>query len=236
MTDSDPLADVSALTFDLFGTVLDLAGSLRSPIASFLEAQQADVTAEDFWAQWRGRQRIEQYQDNIIARGHGGYRVVARRACVYTLALNGIEVSGAEVDTLMAAWEELRPFDDVVPAFERLTGRYQLVALSNGEPPYLEHLAENRIGWSFDRIISVQIAGAFKPDPAVYHRAADVLGLAPSECLMVSANSFDVMGARLCGFRGAFVNREGLPYEDSPARPDLEVADFTTLADELLAG
>ena len=33
---------------------------------------------------------------------------------------------------------------------------------------------------------------------------------------MVSANSFDVMGAKVCGYKSAFVNRYELPYEDSP--------------------
>jgi hypothetical protein len=51
---------------------------------------------------------------------------------------------------------------------------------------------------------------------------------------MVSANSFDVMGARACGFRAAFVNRYNLPYEDTPYLPDITVKDFTGLADALL--
>ena len=53
---------------------------------------------------------------------------------------------------------------------------------------------------------------------------------------MVSSNSFDVMGARSCGLRGIFVNRESVPYEDTDAQylPDLEVADFGEMADALL--
>ncbi|MCH8979929.1 MAG: HAD-IA family hydrolase, partial [Armatimonadetes bacterium] len=183
---------------------------------------------------WRSRQRIEQYQDNIVMLGHSGYLPVARRACVYTLKRNSIEATGDEVDALMSAWQQLSPFPEVVPALEQLKHRYRLVALSNGEREFLEHLATNRIGWDFDAIISVEQAGAFKPHPGVYRRAAGMLGLEVGGCLMVSANSFDVMGARMCGFRGAFVNRYGLPYEDSPYVPDLTVADFTELADTLL--
>jgi hypothetical protein len=41
------------------------------------------------------------------------------------------------------------------------------------------------------------------------------------------------MGARACGFRGAFVNRYQLPYEDTPFRPDVVVKDFRELADRL---
>jgi 2-haloacid dehalogenase len=58
----------------------------------------------------------------------------------------------------------------------------------------------------------------------------------PGELIMVSANSFDVMGARTCGLRGAYVNREGLPFEDTYQiyEPDVTVANFTELADALL--
>ena len=229
------LDEVKALTFDLFGTVLDLAGSLTPAIGRFLKNAGSTVTPEEFWRQWRYRQRIEQYQDNIVMMGHSGYQAVARRACLYTLGLNHIEANDNDVDSLMAAWQELSPFPEVVPALEKLKQRYRLVVLSNGEPDFLEHLAVNRIGWAFDSVISVQVVGAFKPHPDVYRRAADLLELDVGECLMVSANSFDVMGARMCGFRGAFINRYKLPYEDTPYLPDVTVNDFTELAGVLLS-
>ncbi|MBT6156267.1 MAG: haloacid dehalogenase type II [Planctomycetaceae bacterium] len=228
------LENVKALTFDLFGTVLDLAGSLTPHIAEFLQTKGSPISPEAFWQQWRQRQRIEQYQDNIVMMGHSGYQTVARRACIYTLKRNGFAADEADVNRLIAAWQLLSPFPEVVTALERLQDRFQLVALSNGEPDFLEHLAANRIGWEFDRIISVQVVGAFKPHPGVYRRAAGLLGLELSECLMVSANSFDVMGARMCGYRGAFVNREGLPFEETEYQPDVTVDDFTQLADVLI--
>jgi 2-haloacid dehalogenase len=121
----------------------------------------------------------------------------------------------------------------VIPALRRLKTRYRLVALSNGEPEYLDHLVKHRIGWKFDEVISVQTVGAFKPHPGVYRRAAAILGLEVGQCMMVSANSYDVMGARMCGMRGAWVNRYKLPYEDTPFVPDLTVADFDELAENL---
>ncbi|MCH8922583.1 MAG: haloacid dehalogenase type II [Planctomycetes bacterium] len=232
----DPLASVEALTFDLFGTVLDLGGSLRGPIDKLLRSKGAATSAEAFWAQWRARQRIEQYQDTIVMLGHSGYLETARRALVYTLGLNHVEFDGAAVDRLMSAWQQLSPFPEVAAALQRLQERYRLVALSNGNRPFLDHLVANRIGHPFDEVISVDVVGAFKPHPAVYRRAARILTLEPRQCLMVSANSFDVMGARACGFRAAFVNRLALPYEDSPYRPDVTVDDFTQLASALLGG
>jgi 2-haloacid dehalogenase len=229
----EALDGVQALTFDLFGTILDLGGSLTPFIGQFLHTKAAHVSPQHFWDQWRARQRIEQYQDTIIMLGHSGYLETARRALVYTLGLNRIEASTDEVRAVMQAWQQLSPFPDVRPALERLQTRYKLVALSNGEPQFLEHLATNRIQWPFEAVISVETVGAFKPHPGVYRRAAAILGLEVGQCLMVSANAFDVMGARACGYRGAYVNRYSLPYDDTPYRPDVTVTSFTELAEAL---
>jgi 2-haloacid dehalogenase len=225
---------IVALTFDLFGTVLDLGGSLTPAIDAWLrENGYTAVDAAAVWREWRYRQRIEQYQDNIVAMGHSGYLPVARRAGVYVLRQLGVDPSPQQIDRLMEAWQELKPFDDVLPAMKRLAERYKLVALSNGERSFLDHLVKNRIGWNFDAVISVETVGAFKPHPGVYRKGAALLGLEVGQCMMVSANSFDVMGARMCGMRGAFVNRYALPYEDTPFQPDLTVRDFKELADAL---
>jgi 2-haloacid dehalogenase len=229
------LAGIQALTFDVFGTVLDLAGSLTPAIGEFLQSRGMELPADRFWAQWRGRQRIEQYQDTIMMLGHSGYLETARRALVHTLQTNQLAVTSGEVDALMEAWMNLVPFPEVAAAMQRLGERYQLVVLSNGNRHFLDHLVENQIGAKFDEIISVDVMGAFKPHPSVYRRTARILDLEVGQCLMVSANSFDVLGARACGFRAAFVNRLQVPYEDSPLVPDITVDDFVGLADALLS-
>ncbi len=227
------ISRVNTLAFDIFGTVLDLTGSLTPPTRRLLQARGASVSAEVFWDQWRGRQRIEQYQDSMMQLGHSGYLETCRRALVYCLRLNGIAFTDDEVRELMKAWQELSPYSDVAEGLRRLKSRYKLVALSNGEQPYLEHLAAERMRFEFDAIISVQKAGVFKPHPAVYRTGAMVLGKEPAEIMMVAAHAFDIMGARACGYRGAYVNRYRLPREESPYGPDIEVHDFIALADAL---
>ena len=227
---------VTTLTFDVFGTVLDLTGSLATPTDRFLRQLGSDLTAVEFYPQWRARQRIEQFQDSLIMLGHSGYLETCRRALAYTLRANEVEFEASQVEEFMGVWQDLSPYPDALEGLRRLAGRYRLVALSNGEPDFLAHLAANRIGFEFDRIISVEEAGAFKPHPAVYRTAARILDAAPSEIMMVAAHSFDIMGARASGFRGAFVNRYRLPYEDTDQyTPDIQVDDFNHLADVLLA-
>ena len=233
---NDPLAQVNTLAFDIFGTVLDLGGSLAEPAGRFLAEHGSPVTGEEFWADWRGRQRIEQYQDNLFMLGHSGYRETCRRSFIYCLRLHNVSFDYDDVARFMAVYDRLRPYEDAVAGLQRLADsrRFRLVALSNGEQAYLERLAANNIGIPFDDVISVERAGVFKPHPAVYRTAARILSKAPGEIMMVAAHSFDITGARACGFRAAYVNRYNLPNEESPYLPDFEVADFHRLADRLI--
>jgi len=231
--DSNLLARITTLAFDIFGTVLDLTGSMTPPTKNFLQKKGVAVSAEGFYDQWRTRQRIEQYQDSLMMLGHSGYLETCRKALLYCLRLNNIPFTEVEVRGLMQAWQGLTPYADVAEGLRRLRKRYKLVALSNGEQPYLEHLEKERMRFGFDALISVQRAGVFKPHPAVYRTGALVLGREPHEIMMVAAHAFDIMGARACGYRGAYVNRYRLPYEESPFKPDIEVRDFVELADRL---
>ena len=103
-------AETKALTFDLFGTILDLGGSLTPFIDESLKARNADVSADEFWAQWRYRQRIEQYQDTIVMLGHSGYLETVRRAVHYVLRANGIDATPDTVEEFMRGWQSLPPF------------------------------------------------------------------------------------------------------------------------------
>jgi len=227
------IENVNTLTFDLFGTVLDLEGSIAEPLDRLLKSKGATIDGRVMWQQWRARQRIEQFQDSLMMMGHSGYLEVARRGILYVLRQNQVSFTYDEVDQLMESWQDLVPFEDSVPGLTLLKGRYRLVGLSNGEQSYLEHLAKNRIRFDFDELISVERAGFFKPYPGVYRAGARILKAEPQELMHVAAHSFDIMGARSCGFRGAWVNRYKLPFEETPYQPDIVVNDFRELATRL---
>ncbi|MDX1604742.1 MAG: HAD hydrolase-like protein, partial [Candidatus Competibacterales bacterium] len=79
----------------------------------------------------------------------------------------------------------------------------------------------------------------YKPQPAVYLNAAELLDLGPAQCLMVAAHNDDLIAAAGWGLATAFVVR---PQEHGPGqRSDLEpeqrfdyhARDFHELADQL---
>lgn len=218
----------------MFGTVLDLSGTIVPALREFFRSAGASVDPSGFWDEWRARQRIEQHQDTILMLGHTGYLDSVGRALRHTLRRHGIDHDKTAVLGLLRAFERLRPFDDAQEGLLRLGERYRLVALSNGDQALLNHLAGDNVRAQFDRHLSVDRVGRFKPHPSVYRMAATQLACEPAQIMMVASHSFDILGARACGFRGAYVNRYHLPYEESSLLPDIEVSDFAELADRLL--
>ena len=98
-----PLERVRTLTFDIFGTILNLAGSLVPPLEELLRSCNApeSITGADVWLNWRHRQRIEQYQDNLLMLGHSGYLAVKKRALLYSLRTLKIESTYEQIDKFM---------------------------------------------------------------------------------------------------------------------------------------
>ncbi|MGI8908569.1 MAG: hypothetical protein ACR2IE_19000 [Candidatus Sumerlaeaceae bacterium] len=60
-------------------------------------------------------------------------------------------------------------------------------------------------------------------------------GFEPQEMLVVSAHTFDAIGARACGYRAIYVNRYNLPIDDHNYLPDATVKDLTEIANVLLS-
>ena len=218
----------------MFGTILNLADSMTPSIRRILSKQGVSLDANQMWNQFRLRQRVEQYQDNLLMLGHSGYLAAVRRAIVHVFRLNKIPFAPQDIDDYIEDWKNLTPFEDALEGLTQLKEKYQLVVLSNGESWFLQHLAKNRIKFDFDQIISVQTVGVFKPHPAVYRTAVRILKSEPQEVMMISSNAFDVMGARSCGFQAAWVKRREGPYEETPYQPTLIVKDFRDLAAKLL--
>ena len=111
---------------------------------------------------------------SLIDRGHTPYRQIGHRAVGQVMDRAGIEHSGNDIEWLVSLIEELKPFPDVIQALNRLQIQYKLAVLSNGDRDMLE-AAKPHIGYDFDLTISVQEAGAFKPDKRTYSKAEEII-------------------------------------------------------------
>ncbi len=208
------LAGVKALAFDVFGTVVDWRGTIIREGAEWNREKGLDVDWSRFADAWRGRYRPS--MDRVM-RGElpwTGLDALHRLALDDLLAEFGVAgLKEADKDRLNRVWHRLDPWPDAVAGLARLKARFILATLSNGNVALLVNMAK-RAGLPWDCILSAELARAYKPDPAVYRMAADLLGLRPHEVMMVAAHPDDLRAARAQGLRTAFVPR---PLEFGPA-------------------
>ena len=129
----------------------------------------------------------------------------------------------ALVDRLLGAYFEQRdrvlaPFDDTVPVLRLLKDRTVLGVVSNGN----SHPDKHGLSGYFDFVLLSDDHGIDKPDPRVFHVAAEAAGCDVSEMAHVGdALETDVEGANRAGAISIWLNRDGrarMPGDPSPSR------------------
>ncbi len=230
--------ETRALVFDLYGTVVDMQSGLTEAVKPFLAKKGWTGNPSSFVTWWRRTHFEDSMIDALLDRGHTPYRQVGHRAVSQVMDRCRIEHTQQDVQWLVSQIETLKPFPDVIAALERLHTRYKLVILSNGDRDMLE-AARPHIGFAFDRIVSVQEAGYFKPHFKTYATAENIITaewphIERSSCLFVANHAFDCIGAKSHGFRTAFIDRRQRPFGQTPLQPDLSLADFKALAEVLV--
>ena len=237
--DPERLDMVKAMTFDVFGTVVDW----RSSIIKEGQELSGRLGFEVDWAQfaddWRGG------YGPAMRRVRNGELPWTRIDDLHRMILDdlipkhGLTLLGeAERDNFNRVWHRLQPWPDTVSGLTRLRKRYVLATLSNGNVALLVNMAKHS-GLPWDAVLSSELARHYKPDPEVYRTAADLLGLDTGEVMMVAAHKGDLRAAAALGLKTAYVPR---PLERGPDRKidttpdpafDINATDFNDLADQL---
>ena len=227
---------VRFLGFDVFGTVVDWRGSVARELAPFLRRHGlGDLDPASVADEWRGL-----YQPSMqpIRRGERGWTrlSVLHRENLETLLRPRLDlgrIPDAELADLTRAWERLDPWPDSVAGLTRLKTRYAIGTISNGNVSLMTWLAKFG-GLPWDVIAGAELTKTYKPQPATYIGAAELLGLRVEEAALVAAHNDDLAAARACGLRTCFIPR---PTEHGPHQTgDLEAAeDWDVVAEDLVA-
>jgi 2-haloacid dehalogenase len=222
--------EVRALTFDVFGTLLDWRSTMARAFGeSGLEADPGEL-ADD----WRARALAATQEVNQKHRPWGSFDELHEVTLGELLDERGLVVPNERRAALMRAWHQLDPWPQVRAGLETLRQRRVVAALSNGNVALLVDLVRHG-DLRFDCLFSAELARVYKPEVEVYLTGVRLLGLEPSEVMMVAAHPFDLKGARGAGLRTAFIDR-ALEYgPDSPRREDPEADISVKDLDELAA-
>jgi 2-haloacid dehalogenase len=230
---------VKALLFDVQGTATDFHSTVCGEAQRVSAGRHPGVDWPDLVRRWRAGY----FAALEAARGrHDGWvsvHSVYRDALETVLHESGItDFSDAEREELTLAWQRLEPWPDVAPGLSWLKSEFTLATLSNADVSTVINISKRaRLPW--DAIFAAEMAGVFKPDPAIYQMAATYLGLDPADIMMVASHKYDIRAAAGLGFRTAFIARPlefGADGEADVAYSDefdINASDFLDLADQL---
>jgi 2-haloacid dehalogenase len=218
------------LAFDVYGTLIDPFRMEEHLRAAFGEK------AKEASELWRSKQ-IEYSFRRALMEKYRNFDACTAQALRFVGAQLGISLSEESQDKLMSKYLQLPAYPDVTGALDELAAQgFTIAACSNGTESAVRGLLDHAgVLARFSKIVSVDAIRTFKPDPAVYEHLVSELNARREMVWLISSNPFDVIGAKACGLRAAWVQRDPKRVFDPwEFEPDLVVHGLADLPGKLI--
>ncbi|KAJ9201847.1 hypothetical protein DTO164E3_3285 [Paecilomyces variotii] len=213
------------VAFDLYGTLLS-----TESIAKQLAEHFGQEKAQSIATAWRRYQLEYTWRLNSMDQ-FDTFSNITRNSLLHALAENGAQCDEKAIGELMAAYDSLSTFPDVIPALTKLASKPNItpVVFSNGTQSMVSNSVLRSKDLSpkadvFRDIITVDDVKKYKPAPATYAHLAKKMGKDASQMgdmWLISGNPFDIFGSRGSGMKAIWVDRAGRGWMDG-AVPELQ--------------
>ena len=199
------LADYDALSFDCYGTLIDWEAGMSSVLAPWAREVGLDLIDEELLLVYAENEvRVERENPTAL------YPTILAESFRRIGASLGVEVSDEWAERLGASVPSWPAFPDSHAALASLGRDYKLIIVSN---VHREGFAASnaRLGVTFDKIITAEDVGAYKPAPNHFEAldaALAELNLPRERLLHVAQSLFhDHVPAKRYGLASVWINR-----------------------------
>ena len=234
-------ANVKALVFDTFGTVVDWRSSIIAEATTWGKAKGLNINWVDFTDQWRLGYRPA--MDKVRKGEIPWTRLDDLHRMILDDLLSKYKIQGLSEEEKVNwahVWRRLKPWPDSVEGLIRLKKKYIISPMSNGNVALMTNLAKFG-GLPWDVILGSDLVKHYKPDREMYLSAPFYLDLKPEEVMMCAAHAPDLQAARGYGLRTGFIYRPneygggpvGVPDKAKPGDFDVVSVSIVDLAKQL---
>lgn len=207
------LLNYRLLSFDVYGTLVDWESGIINAFQPFLEKHNAahKFPSKDVLETYHTLEREQQDKTPGLIYSQLLTTIHPLLAQRLGLPLPSAEES-VEFGKSVGKWPA---FPDSVDALRRLSKQYKLLALSNVDRKSLEAtLAGPLKGAQFDKILTAQDLGAYKPDLRNFEKMLETVktdyGIEKSEVLQTAQSQFhDHHPAHQLGIKSVWIERSG---------------------------
>ena len=226
--------NIQALTFDYFGTLVDVDKGGTLGMAEVLRrlAVETERPVFEVYLDWDIR-NVRLYRGAAYQR----YRDVSQQALMAslnTLFPGALKGHSAEklTDILLAHLVEASPpHADAVDFLEWAPPIYPLMPITNMDSDLWQR---SQLVHYFVHVTTAEMARAYKPSQAIFSLALDRLGLSAANVLHCSLASWaDIDGAKPLGMPVAWINRCAEQLGTWQPRPDFEFETLSPVRDVL---
>jgi 2-haloacid dehalogenase len=233
------LSDFDAVTFDVYGTLIDWEPSIIAFLRQWADRNNVSSSEQDLLMAF-DRARAETQKE----RPAHLYPEVLRR-CFDRISLeHGVAIDSEERAAFAVSPHQWPAYPDSRVGLMELQARAKVGALSNIDNASLESSCR-KLDFRFDLVVTAELVGAYKPDwPHFRIAIADLAALGiPRERILHVGQSLraDITPANRLGLKCAWINRPGrllgLSGEGAAeAKPDLIVSSLQELIAEITTG
>ena len=198
-----------AVLFDFDGVIAHTAPAFRQALWTFLREKQIQAVKEDF-------------EEN------GNFTMSLRQSVEFLKEKYGYDIDLSELRARIGPiqielLDKHLEFDPSLPLFLEHCNR-QGIKIAIGSNAFTERitwvLEKMKIKEHFTVILGANDITHHKPDPEVWLRCAEELGVSITECMVLENGLPGLTGAKTCGARGIYYHRF-----DRPERACLEIAE-----------
>ncbi len=215
------------IVFDVIETMLDLR-ALDAPF----ERVFGDGSVRQQWF----NQMLQLALVATITDAYQDFGAIGRAALEMVAAQRGTTLADEQRTQILGGVRTLPAHPDVKDGLEQLRAAgFRLASLTNSAAQTAEaQLNHAGLRSYFEQVLSVDAVRKFKPAAEVYHHAARMLGVEPSEIRLVAAHDWDVFGAMRAGCAAAFVTRDGKVLNPLAPLPDVIGKDVREVAQQIV--
>jgi len=214
---------IEAIVFDAFGTLLNI-NSLDERLHHYYGEKASNISEI-----WR-RKQLEYTWLRTLMQRYEPFSMVTAEALEFACNSLSYPLKDEILKDLMQRYFELSAYAEVSGVLKNLSKKYKLAILSNADFPMLNGAVKyNKLGSFLTEIISADQIKQFKPVPEVYGLAIKTLKLKKEQVAFVSANAWDVAGAKSFGLQTSWLNRKKGSMEKLGFVPDDEIKNLSAL-------
>ncbi|KAK6433302.1 hypothetical protein LTR95_010517 [Oleoguttula sp. CCFEE 5521] len=226
-----PWKQLKALSFDIYGTLIDWNGGMRASsrdtaIGPYLPKDDDEILERlYFYTTPVEREHPTMKKSDINAEGLRRYAAALNLIADGKLTAQQIEEAAIKHGSTIGSYPA---FEDTVDAIQRLSKHYQLVPISNVDhESFNETLSGPLNGCKFDAWYIAEDIGSYKPDLRNFHylldHAKSEFGAEKGELLHVAQSIFhDQEPAREMGMQSVWVDRYGIVEKWGRSAEDMQ--------------